>query len=87
MKAATQLGMTPNPDINSGNSMGIGFFPQTTDNFRRVTSASATLAAHEQHLAVRSDSTVTKILVDGLKASGVRLSDGRKSEAPLAPRE
>ena len=65
-----------NPDVNSGNPIGISIAVCSTDNKFRTTSASAYLSEKPENLTVYTNSPVAKIKFDGKEAVGVQLRDG-----------
>jgi choline dehydrogenase-like flavoprotein len=78
--AAQEMGMGVNPDVNSGNPIGMGLGAGCLYNGIRTT-ASAYLQGAPDNLTIKLQSPVAKVLVDGLKATGVRTVDGREFKA------
>jgi hypothetical protein len=74
-----------NLDINSGNSMGIGMGPNFAAGRYRTTSASANLKERPDNLLIWTDTTVGKIIFQGVDAIGVATLDGRKGNINLYP--
>lgn len=71
-QAADQaIGMKPNPDINSGNPIGIGVVPATSKNSIRSTSKTAMLENAPSNLTILTDKPVEKVVFEGKKAVGV----------------
>lgn len=69
-----------NLDVNSGNLIGLGMSPVSSQNGSRTTSASATLSTSPENLKVWTDAPVKKVLFEGTRAVGVELLDGRKGK-------
>lgn len=81
--AGVDMGLTHKIDINDGDQVGVGFFPTTIRRGRRVSAASAFLApiTSRSNLTIATDTTVTKIIFEGSRASGVSCqSQGARQE-------
>lgn len=78
--AAQQAGVPLNDDFNGARQEGVGFYQTTTANGQRASSAATYLRAVRRSplLKVMTDTHVTRLLFDGLKATGVeaRNDDG-----------
>jgi choline dehydrogenase len=79
------MGIPRNPDYNSGDQAGVGYFQRAILNGRRVSAARAFLkpARARPNLEVRTDARANAILVEGKRAVGVRYLVDRNA----APRE
>jgi choline dehydrogenase len=73
VEAATQAGLPRNPDFNGASQEGAGFYQTTTRDRRRWNSAQAYLrpARHRANLKVVTGAHATRILFDGLRATGI----------------
>ena len=76
---AETLGIPRNPDYNSGDQAGTGYFQRTVHNRFRYSAAKAFLrpARKRPHVEVRANAHATSILFDGKRAVGVRYVRGR----------
>ena len=81
--AGTEAQIRPNADFNGARQEGIGFFQTTTRNGRRASSARAFLgpAKGRANLTVMTGARVDRVLIEGGRATGVRLIDGRELRA------
>ncbi|KAL3420704.1 glucose-methanol-choline oxidoreductase [Phlyctema vagabunda] len=79
-KAANQIKLGTNPDINSGNPIGMGIGGFTLHEGRRTTARSYLDNAPE-NLTILPKSAVAKTLISGRKVVGVVTSDGRRFSA------
>lgn len=68
------LGIPRNPDYNSGDQTGVGYFQRAIRNGRRVSAARAFLkpAMSRRNLEVRTNARASGILFEGKRAIGVR---------------
>jgi choline dehydrogenase len=68
------LGIPRNPDYNSGDQAGVGYFQRAILNGRRVSAARAFLrpAQSRPNLEVRTDARASAVLFEGTRAVGVR---------------
>jgi choline dehydrogenase-like flavoprotein len=73
--AAEQVGLGTNPDINSGNPIGMGIGASTVYKGSRITS-SAYLLGVPSNLTIMTATPVTKVLISGKTATGVLTADG-----------
>jgi choline dehydrogenase len=73
LEAARLAGLKLNPDFNGATQAGAGLYTFTQRNGQRVTAEGAYLdpVRHRPNLHVLSDRTVSKILMDGKRATGV----------------
>lgn len=79
--AASQCGIPPNGDFNGEGQEGVGYFQMTARNGRRVSSSVAFLrtAMRRPNVQVRINAVVTRVAVEGGRATGVRLRvDGKE---------
>ncbi len=72
-------GIPRNPDYNSGDQAGVGYFQRVIRNGRRVSSARAFLSpVRSRHtLAVRTNARACGIVLDGTRATGIRYLHNR----------
>jgi choline dehydrogenase-like flavoprotein len=75
--AAEQSGLKTNPDVNSGDPIGMGMGSVCIYKNQRLTAASAYLARPPPNLSILPNSGVASIVFDGKRAVGVRTIDGR----------
>lgn len=71
LDAAKESGLSFNPDINSGNPLGLGSCPATSRSGKRFTAAAAYLSSPPGNLKIVSEAQVTKVMFEGKKAVGV----------------
>lgn len=78
VEGVASLGIPRNPDYNSGRQLGVGFYQRLIRNGRRVSSARAFLhpAMRRPNLTVTTNARVTKIVLDGRRATGVEVLIG-----------
>jgi choline dehydrogenase len=85
------LGIPRNPDYNSGDQAGVGYFQRAILNGRRVSAARGFLhpAMARRNLAVRTNARASGILFEGKRAIGVRYlaTRGAAAKVVLARRE
>ncbi|KAH8899851.1 alcohol oxidase [Thozetella sp. PMI_491] len=81
LTAAEEVGQRVNPDVNSGDPIGMGIGTVCIYNGIRVTSSSSYLASRPANLTVVTDTLVDKVLLHGTIATGVRTADGREFRA------
>ncbi|CZR66954.1 related to alcohol oxidase [Phialocephala subalpina] len=74
-----KLGVSINKDLNSGNLIGLGMSPLSSENGLRTTSASANLKTVPDNLEIWTDAPVARVLFESKRAVGVVLLDGRKA--------
>lgn len=80
MAAFEEAGFELNPDMNSGNPLGMGISPSTAHKGARVTSASAFLEPRPENLDIKTNVSVAKIILAGKKAVGIETITGEKCE-------
>ena len=73
IQAGIALGLPRRDDLNGIDQEGIGYFPTTIENGRRVSAARAFLAPikRRRNLTIITDAAVTRIVFDGTRAVGV----------------
>ena len=84
IKGAAQMGIPRNPDYNSGDQAGTGYFQRTIHKGCRYSAAKAFLrpARKRPNVDIRTNAQVAEILFEGTRANGVRyLRDGREGKA------
>ena len=84
IKGAAQMGIPRNPDYNSGDQAGTGYFQRTIHKGYRYSAAKAFLrpARKRPNVDIRTNAQVAEILFEGTRANGVRyLRDGREGNA------
>jgi choline dehydrogenase len=79
IKGCVGLGIPRNPDYNSGDQAGVGYFQRAIQNGRRVSAARAFLrpALERRNLELRTNARASRILFDGKRATGVQYLTGR----------
>jgi len=89
IEAGHSLGLPLNPDYNGEKQEGIGRFQFTIKNGSRHSSADAFLrpALNQPNLHVITNTTVSKVLLDGSKATGIEVIYGREKEVFHASQE
>lgn len=83
VRAAQEIGLPRNPDFNSGNQQGVGFYQTTTHAGRRWSAADAFLgkAVNRPNLEIRTSTRAARVTFAGKRASGVELEDGTRIAA------
>ena len=73
VQAAQETGLAYNDDFNGQRQSGVGFYHTTTFNGQRGSTAATYLAAvkGDRNLTIHTGHLVTRVLFDGLRASGV----------------
>lgn len=79
--AAQQSGHRVNPDVNSGDLIGMGMGTVCIAKGIRATSASAYLSRPPPNLKILVDSPITRIMIEGKRVVGVETIDGRRLRA------
>jgi choline dehydrogenase len=75
--AAVATGSPAVDDLNAEEAIGVGRFPMSSRDGRRVSAASAYLGdSAPSNVDVRSDALVDAVTIEGDRATGVRLADG-----------
>lgn len=91
--AGAALGLPAKRDLNEGDQAGIGYYPRTIANGRRVSSATAFLdkARSRPNLTVMTSASVQRVLVEGpagqRRATGVACRVGSDQQTFQANRE
>lgn len=80
-RAAEEVGFGVNPDVNSGNPIGVGIGTVCIYQGIRVTSSSAYLKNPPQNLTIVTNAHVEKIILDGKAAVAVQTVGGRRYDA------
>ena len=84
IKGAAQMGIPRNPDYNSGDQAGTGYFQRTIHKGYRYSAAKAFLrpARKRPNVDIRTNAQAAEILFEGTRANGMRyLRDGREGNA------
>ena len=79
VEAAGQAGIAPNPDFNGARQEGAGLYQVTQREGERFSAAKAYLTPHSSrrsNLQVLTDVQVTRVLMDGRRATGVAVRQG-----------
>ena len=89
LQACQQAGFAFNPDFNSGNPGGCGYYQIAARNGRRTSSTSAYLnpALHRSNLQVITGAKVLRIVIEQGRAVGVQYSRGSQVLTVRAERE
>jgi len=89
IEAARQAGCPINRDFNAQEFEGVGMYQVTQRNGERCSAAKAYLAPamSRSNLAVLADARVTRIVVEGRRATGVELLIGGRAQRLAARRE
>jgi choline dehydrogenase len=89
LQAGREAGLPHNPDLNGASQEGVGIYQITTQGGLRASAASAYLrpAMKRAKLSVQTDAHATRIVFDGLRASGVMYRQGGQSLFAQARRE
>ena len=89
IQAGVSLGLPRRDDLNGIDQEGIGYFPTTIKNGRRVSAARAFLAPvrGRPNLSIATDATVTRILFERTRAIGVACTMKGKSREFRAKRD
>ena len=87
--AATEWGLTPNDDFNGARQIGAGAYQVNCHNGRRWSGADAYLrpAMQRPNLVVRVGAHVTRVLIDGSRATGVSFVQHRTETVAHAASE
>ena len=87
LQTLQNMGVPFNNDFNSGTQYGVGFMQLTTDHGKRCSAATAFVKplARDKRLTVKTGATVTRLLFDGDRCTGVEYAEGgRLTEARAA---
>lgn len=81
IEGAAQMGIPRNPDYNSGDQAGTGYFQRTVHKGYRYSAAKAFLrpVRKRSNVDIRTNAQAAEILFDGTRASGVRYHQGKQS--------
>jgi choline dehydrogenase-like flavoprotein len=85
IEGAAQMGIPSNPDYNSGDQAGTGYFQRTVHKGYRYSAAKAFLrpARKRSNVDIRTNAQAAEILFDGNRASGIRYHQGKQSGATV----
>ena len=85
IEGAAQMGIPRNPDYNSGDQAGTGYFQRTVHKGYRYSAAKAFLrpARKRPNVDIRTNAQVTEILFDENRASGVRYHHGPQNSPTI----
>lgn len=89
LKGAQEAGLKYITDFNSGNQEGCGYYQVTLRDGRRSSAAVCYLnpARKRKNLTIRTDSKVTRIIVEGGRATGVEIIHNGRVQKIYADRE
>ena len=89
LAAATEQGATANQDFNGPRQDGVGWYQVTQRNGRRCSAATAYLhpAMTRPNLTVHTDALVTKVIIEGGRATGVSYLHHGQAETARADAE
>lgn len=87
IEASVQAGIERNEDHNGERQEGVGWFQVTQRDGRRCSTARAYLGSIPPNLEVMTDTFVSRVLLEGRRASGVQVVCGERIEAIRAERE
>jgi choline dehydrogenase-like flavoprotein len=89
IEAAIQAGLARNDDFNGPQQDGVGWYQVTQRNGLRCSAAVAYLhpAMERPNLTVMTDAQVTRITLDGTRATGVEVDSGNRLAEVSAARE
>lgn len=89
LAAAQQVGIPRNDDFNGEHQEGAGYYQLTTRRGRRASCAAAFLkpVRHRKNLVVRTGALVSKIVLDGRRATGVEFEQAGSLFKASARRE
>jgi len=89
LKACQNYGVPFNPDFNSGQQMGCGFYQLSMRNGRRESAATAYLnpARSRKNLKIKTGQQVTRIVIEDGRATGVEYLENGKLKIERAEQE
>jgi choline dehydrogenase len=89
IESAQQAGFPRNDDFNGPEQEGAGYFQMTARNGRRCSTAAGYLrqARSRPNLAVETNALATRILFDGLRATGIEYRQGDQIRVARASRD
>jgi len=89
IRAGQELGIPYNGDFNGKQQAGVGFYQLTQRDRKRSSASMAYLLPikNRKNLTVRTGARVAKIVIEGNRAVGVAIANGRELEIVKAERE
>ncbi|WP_032374075.1 GMC family oxidoreductase [Rhodococcoides fascians] len=89
VQAGQEFGLPFNGDFNGPSQLGVGMYQTTTMNSRRCSAAVAYIkpARKRSNLTIRTDVLVSKILLEGKRATGIEFITANGVEQVRADRE
>ncbi len=87
LESGKQAGYRSTDDVNGFQQDGFGLFPKNIAGGRRSSTARCYLGEPPKNLRVQTNSTVSRILFEGRRASGVEFHRGGKTRVVRAERE
>ena len=89
IRAGQELGIPYNPDFNGRQQAGVGFYQLTQRDRRRSSAAMAYLGPirDRKNLTIRTGALVTRVVLEGNRATGVEVAQGNKVEIVRAERD
>jgi choline dehydrogenase len=89
VRAGQEFGLPYNGDFNGADQHGIGFYQTTTRNSQRCSAATAYLrpARKRKNLVIRTSITAKRIVMTGLRATGVEVIENGTARTYTASRE
>lgn len=85
LEAIKEAGFQLNPDINSGDPIGVGVSPSTATKGIRITAASAFLEPQPGNLTIKTDAPIARVHLKGRRAIGVETISGEKCMSAAIP--
>jgi choline dehydrogenase len=89
VRAGQEFGLPYNGDFNGADQHGIGFYQTTTRNSQRCSAATAYLrpARKRKNLVIRTSITAKRVVMTGLRATGVEVIENGTARTYTASRE
>jgi choline dehydrogenase len=83
IEGAVNAGIPRNPDYNSGDQGGVGYFQRAIENGKRVSAARGLLkpAMSRPNLEVRTNARASQVMLEGKRAVGIRYQSTRGGPA------
>ena len=83
IEGAVNAGIPRNPDYNSGDQGGVGYFQRAIENGKRVSAARGLLkpAMSRPNLEVRTNARASEVMLEGKRAVGIRYQSTRGGPA------
>ena len=83
IEGAVNAGIPRNPDYNSGDQAGVGYFQRAIENGKRVSAARGLLkpAMARPNLEVRTNARASQVVLEGKRAVGIRYQSARGGPA------